>query len=190
MAKVKTNPIIEQLRGKVGDLVFKRYGDSIIISRKPNVEGGKSSEAQQATRERFREAAVYGKMVMADPETKALYDEAAEAKGKPVFSLTIADFFNAPSVEEVDLSGYAGRVEDPIIIRAHDDFDVMGVHVTIADSSGQLVEEGEATEPSADSGHWVYTATQPVPVGTTVRITVTAKDRPGGKGEVSKEKVL
>jgi hypothetical protein len=26
MATVKTNPIIEQVRGKVGDLVFKKYG--------------------------------------------------------------------------------------------------------------------------------------------------------------------
>jgi len=31
-------------------------------------------------------------MVMADPETKARYEEVADAKGKPVFSLTVADF--------------------------------------------------------------------------------------------------
>ncbi len=30
MAKVKTNPIIEQLRGKVGDLVFKRLVEGDI----------------------------------------------------------------------------------------------------------------------------------------------------------------
>ncbi len=33
MAKVKTNPIIEQLRGKIGDLVFKRYGDEVVVAR-------------------------------------------------------------------------------------------------------------------------------------------------------------
>jgi len=51
---------------------------------------------QLAARERFREAALYGKMVMADAETKVLYVDAAKAKEKLVFSLTIADFFNAP----------------------------------------------------------------------------------------------
>src|SRR3989304_4641305 len=103
MPKVKVNPIIEQIRGAVGDLVFKRYGDKIVLARKPDMEGQTPTEAQLAHRERFREAAVYGKMVMADPAAKAVYDEAAKAKGQPVFSLTLADFFNAPSVDEIDL---------------------------------------------------------------------------------------
>ena len=30
-----------------------------------------------------------------------------------------ADFFLAPSVNEVDLSGYAGQVGDEIVVRAH-----------------------------------------------------------------------
>jgi len=34
MARVKLNPILEGMRGQVGDLVFKRYGDGVIISRK------------------------------------------------------------------------------------------------------------------------------------------------------------
>ena len=32
MAKVKLNPILEQIRGQVGDLVFKRYGEKTVIS--------------------------------------------------------------------------------------------------------------------------------------------------------------
>ena len=97
MARVKLNPILEQVRGQVGDLVFKRYGEEVVISRKPDFEGREPTAAQLAARERFREAALYGKIVMADPETKAIYVEAAKAKGQLVFSLTVADFFNAPS---------------------------------------------------------------------------------------------
>ncbi len=63
MAKVKTNPIIEQLRGKVGDLVFKRYGDGVVVARKPDLTGLAPTEAQAAVREQFRQAALYGKMV-------------------------------------------------------------------------------------------------------------------------------
>jgi len=118
MAKVKLNPILEQVRGKVGDLVFKRYGEEVVISRKPDLEGREPTEAQLAARERSRrgQAALYGKLVMADPETKAIYAEAAARKGQPVFSpstslrtgLTVADFFNAPSIDEVDLAGILG----------------------------------------------------------------------------------
>ncbi|MBI4672653.1 MAG: hypothetical protein HY741_13425 [Chloroflexi bacterium] len=188
MAKVKMNPVIEQLRGKIGDLVFKRYGDEVVVARKPDLTGQAPTEAQAAVREQFRQAALYGKMVMADPATKTIYEEAAKAKGQPVFSLTIADFFNAPSVGEVDLSAYAGRVGDTIAIRAHDDFDVTAVKVAIAQADGTAVEEGAATETPPDSGRWTYKATVAVPTGTSVRITVTATDRPGHAGakEVSK----
>jgi len=190
MAKVKLNPILEQVQGQVGDLVFKRYGDEVIISRKPDLEGQEPTAAQLAQRERFRQATLYGKMVMADPETKALYVEAAKAKGQPVFSLTVADFFNAPSVDEIDFSAYGGAVGDEVVIMAHDDFEVTGVAVAITDTDGNALESGEAVETPADSGRWVYTATVAVATGTTVRIVVTATDRPGGVGEAEEEKAV
>lgn len=188
MARVKTNPVIEQLRGAVGDLVFKRYGDEVVVARKPDLEGRPPTEAQLAQREEFRQAALYGKMVMADPATKAIYEQAAKAKGQPVFSLTIADFFHAPSVDEVDVSAYTGKVGDPITIRAHDDFQVTAVNVAVTKADGSAMEEGAATETPPKSGRWVYAATAAVPTGTLVRITVTATDRPRHTGtkEVSK----
>ena len=190
MAKVKLNPILEQISGKVGDLVFRRYGDETIIGQKPDMSGVEASPAQVAARARFREAALYGKMVMADAETKALYTEAAKAKGKPAFSLTVADFFNAPSVDEVDLSAYSGAVGDEIIIMASDDFAVLGVDVALSDGAGTLLESGAAVESPAKSGRWVYTATTAVVTGTTVRIAVTASDRPGSVGTAEEEKAL
>ena len=127
---------------------------------------------------------------MADPETKALYEESAGAKGKPVFSLTLADFFNAPSVDEVDLAGYNGVAGDEIVIRASDDFDVVAVLVALADADGNAIESGAAAETPPESGRWVYTATVTVDTGKTVRISVTAEDRPGGLGTGEGEKAL
>jgi hypothetical protein len=190
MAKVKLNPILEQIRGKVGDLVFKRYGDEVIISQKPDLSGHEMSEAQLAAQDRFRQAALYGKVVFADPDTKALYTEAANQKGHPVFSLAVADFFNAPSVDVVDLSGYSGAVGDEIVILASDDFDVIIVQVVLTDAEGNLIESGAAVETPPESGRWVYTSTAEVSAGTTVRIAVTAEDRPGGVGEAEEETTL
>ena len=190
MEKVKLNPILEQISGQVGDLVFRRYGDETIIGQKPDMSGVEASPAQVAARARFREAALYGKMVMADAETKALYTEAAKAKGKPAFSLTVADFFNAPSVDEVDLSAYSGAVGDEIIIMASDDFDVMSVEVVLSDGEGNLLESGAAVETPPDSGRWVYAATAAVATGTTVRIAVTASDRPGSLDTAEEEKAV
>jgi hypothetical protein len=190
MAKVKLNPVIEEIRGKVGDLVFKGYGDETIIARRPDMEGRELTEAQEAHRERFRQATLYGKMVIADPEAKALYDEAAKKRGAPNFALMVADFFNAPTVDEVDLSDYHGEVGDPVVVQAHDDFDVLSVQVDLMDSEGNVLEGGEAQEEPPESGRWIYEAQTAVPTGQTVRIAVTAEDRPGGKGEATEEKTL
>jgi hypothetical protein len=190
MAKVKLNPIIEQLRGQVGDLVFKRHGHDVVISRKPDQDGRVPSEAQLAQRERFRQAVLYGKMVIADPETRVIYENAAKIKGKPAFALMVADFCSAPSVDEVDVSEYTGALGDRIMIRAHDDIEVVEVNVTLTDGDGDMIESGEAVETPVSSGRWFYTTTATAPTGTTVRIGVTAVDRPGGRGEAQVEKAL
>jgi hypothetical protein len=197
MAKVKLNPVLEQMRGPVGDLVFKHYGNSVVVGSKPDRSGIQPTEAQLQHQERFRQAVLYGQLVMADPEKKALYAEAAKASGKPLFSLTIADFFNAPAVDEVDLSAHAGEVGNPIVVRAHDDFAVVSVRVSITKSSGEAIESGEAVQTppkplkgAARNPRWVYADTAAVPQGTAVRIAVTANDRPGGTGEATAEKSL
>jgi hypothetical protein len=182
VAKAKLNPILQEVRGKVGDLVFRKTDSGLLLTRKADLDGHTPTEAQAMAQERFRQATVYGKTVMADPETKALYDTEAQNRGVPVFSLTVADFFHAPSVDEIDLSGYAGKAGETIGIRAHDDFAVVGVAVEIARADGQAVEAGDAVETPPNSGHWVYTATHTVPTGTAVRVNVTAKDHPGHAG--------
>lgn len=188
MANVKLNPILERIRGQVGDLVFRRFQGRTILSRKPDLAGVVPSEAQLAHKERFRQAALYGKVVMADAAQKSLYVEAAKERGKPVFSLTVADYLNPPVVTGVDLSGYAGVVGDAITIAAVDDFEVSGVQVQLSDGDGSELEAGSALR--GQDGFWVYTATTAVAPGTTVRVVVTAIDRPGGTGEATADKVL
>lgn len=183
MAKVKLNPLLEQIRGQVGDLVFRRYGDEVVISRKPDMSEVELSEAQLAQRARFSQAALYGRMVLADPQAKALYEDAAKAKGQPVFSLMVADFLRAPNVDEIDVSAYSGATGDEIYIHASDDFDVQAVEVALSDAGGNLIEGGAATESPTDSGRWLYTASVDVDPGTTVRFLVTASDRPGGSAQ-------
>ena len=180
MANVKLNPIIQNVRGHIGDLIFRRSNGAVIIGRMPETRGI-FTDAQKAVQERFRQATIYGKMVMADEHARALYQEVAKKKGKPVFSLMIGDFFKAPSVDEIDLSSYDGQVGSKIRIRASDDFDVIGVTVVISDSTGALIEQGVAEKSAVDSGAWSYTASTSIAAGTAIRVDATATDRPGNK---------
>jgi nucleoside-diphosphate-sugar epimerase len=49
---------------------------------------------------------------------------------------------------------------------------------------------GAAVETPADSGRWVYTATEAMPAGAMVRIAVPAEDRPGGAAQAEQEKAV
>ena len=75
-------------------------------------------------------------------------------------------------------------------MRAHDDFKVANLSVAVSNTSGQEIERGSATETPLASGRWAYMATSAIPQGTTVRISVTVSDQPGGKGEAMVEKEL
>ena len=106
MAKVKLSPALEAIHGHVGEMVFKRFAGHEIVGKMPDRTGIVPSANQLAQQDKFRLAALYGKAVLADPETKQVYQDAAARKGIPAFALTVADFLNAPAVDEIDLSAY------------------------------------------------------------------------------------
>jgi hypothetical protein len=178
MAKVKLNPVMEQVRGKIGDLVFRRYEDRIVVARRPNRDGLVPTTGQTDHRERFRQAAAYAQGAFADPTQKALYDAAGKARRKPAFALAVGDYLNPPVIDPLDLTHYTGQVGQTIIVRARDDFAVTAVNVTIKDNTGAVIEQGPA---SLELGVWRYVATDVLPTERPVSIEATATDRPGNQ---------
>jgi len=66
-------------------------------------------------------------------------------------------------MDKVTLSGYAGRVGDTILVRAHDDFQVAGVAAALTTSraEGNAIdaERGAAAAMTpADGGRWTLRA--------------------------------
>ncbi len=176
--KVKLNPMFEQVSGQLGEVVFREVRGKTVASRKSASSTAAPSENQVEHRERFKLAAAYGKSALANADTRALYTEAARNKNMPVFSLTVADFFNAPVIDTLDLSAYNGQVGDLIQVSARDDFGVASVHVSITDEQSNPIESGNAMETAEGSGRWVYTAT--TSLESNVIVKAVATDRPGG----------
>ncbi len=108
------------------------------------------------------------------------YDVSSKARNIPVFALTIADYFNAPTITNIDLAAYRGYPGDVIRIQALDDFGVASVHVTLTNpDTNAPIENGAAVESAPGSGLWLYTVT--VNVSTpNVKFDVVATDHPGG----------
>ena len=173
MAKVLFNPIMEQIRGKIGELVFRRFENRIIVARKPDVSGRVPTAGQAGVRMRFREAARYANNVMADPERRLPYEPVAAKHGKSLRMVIMSDYLNPPEVDAISVVGYHGRMGDPIDVQATDDVAVTGVLVTIRDEAGAVVEQGAATLAAAN---WRYVATVTVQAGESVTIDATATD--------------
>lgn len=190
MAKVQLNPIVNNVRGKLGRVVFRRYGTETIMASLPNTEGREWTEAQLAARERFRQAATYTKAALANPLTRAVYEEAAQSRRLPITSVAMADWLNGPTIQGIDLDGYDGDAGDTILVEARDDLRVMGVTVSLTEVGGAPIESGPALEEAPGSGHWVFTTTMPVTTGSTVQVTAIATDRPGGTAHAEAEKVV
>lgn len=179
MAVVLKNLVTKGLSGKLGDtLVFRKLGDKTVVSTVPTTSK-EPTEAQKAQRERFQMAVLYAKGQMSDPEAKAAYEAEAKGAGQPnAYNIAVADFFNAPDIEEVDLSGYTGAVGSTIKVRAIDDFKVEAVRIEIYNPDGSAVESGNAVK-QANGMDWVYTATAVNADLSGDRIVIKASDKPG-----------
>ena len=96
MAKARLNPVLELITGKIGNLVFRRaHTGKLSVIYRPDMSRVKWSAAQKAHRERFREAVVYAKSAMKDPDVRPVYEQmAAEKKSnKRPFDMAVSDYF-------------------------------------------------------------------------------------------------
>jgi len=175
--KVKLNPMFEEARGGLGELVFREVRGQTIASRKPTVTGD-PSQLQVIHRERFRQATMYGNSVMNNPAVRPLYEAAAQSLGIPVYALAVRDFFNRPTIQSVNLSAYHGQPGDIIEITASDDFGVVNVRVTLTGDQDNLIESGQAVQTAPGSAQWLYTATA-LNTGDAVTVETVVTDRPG-----------
>lgn len=182
MKNVSTKPMGSMSARRVS---LRQVGNRLIVTERPK-RTEKVTEKTEKARERFLDAAYYASRQILDPEASALYKQGVTEKKRSAYAVALCDFLVEPEVESIDTIDYRGRVGDPIAIRAKDDFMVTRVKVEILDSTGALIEEGDAVTDESARMLWKYVATaaNPTPAGTTLRAT--AFDKPGHVGSLEK----
>jgi len=94
MAKVTLNPIITEMHGKTGNLVFRRSPKGEIYAiKRADMSRVKWSQAQKAHRQRFKKATAYAKAAMAKPGVRAIYEKTAAKQGRSAFFVAVSDYF-------------------------------------------------------------------------------------------------
>jgi hypothetical protein len=179
MPKITMNAGFQSVSGALDDVIYRKIRGQTFMTRRPDPRPSKPSPAQQKQRERFAAASYYAREILADPCQRRAYEALARDRNRRADKLLTSDFLTPPIIDEIDLSGYRGRVGDIIRVRATDDIEVVGVQVSVQTAAGLKLEEGPAKNVH---GVWRYIATTALPPGDTVTIIATAKDRPGNDG--------
>ncbi len=142
------------IRGRVGDVVFRKYGDKTIMSAAPRKRSNYAKTPQEMkVHLLFKKRVRYASKATADPVLRAMY----ASRSKAPYKLAFADAVHAPEVKSIDVKHYTSKPGSHILIEALDDFMVKEVRVDIVDGCGQFIESGFAVE-SEDQLHWQYTA--------------------------------
>ena len=96
MATVQLNGVLMRIKGGLGDIVFKKRGNTLYMCRRPDFSRRVLSEAQKDRIARFRAAVRHAKQVQADPEARKPYEESARKTGKTVFHTVMTEYLTAP----------------------------------------------------------------------------------------------
>ena len=93
MAKVKLASWITEIRGRVGDVVFRTSPDGkTYLSKSPDMSAVEWSPAQKENRRHFSRAIAYAKAAMADPDARAVYEKQAAGQNRQPFRMAVSDY--------------------------------------------------------------------------------------------------
>ena len=148
MAIIKNNALIEGISGMLDNKVFKQVrGKTIVCNRAPKPVT--QSDQQKKNRDRFREASLWAKTILLEPDKKAYYQKKAKKLNMPnAYTAAIADYMRSASVMQVN------RYEDKTTFSIYKkDFDVAQVELVLNNDSG---ETETRTLPRGQSFFWLH----------------------------------
>jgi len=94
MAKIKYNPVLIDIRGRIQGLIFRlSHSGKPTVYAVPDMSGVKWSKAQKQQRVNFKNANRYARMAMDIPELHAYYLEmAAKRNSKQPYNMAVSDY--------------------------------------------------------------------------------------------------
>ena len=180
MAKMKLNPAVNALSGKLGKMVHRQLWGEHVVSQAPDFSDRVLSPKQVAENTKYKTASLIWKGL---PEAvRIAYKDWGKRINKPPYALFNKNYSSPPAVEAIDLSQYAGKASQPVTIRAVDLFEVSEVEVTVRQASGVVVEHGPAVRSPSEPRDWIYRTTVTVAGPATLVVEAVAMNWPGKRG--------
>jgi hypothetical protein len=179
MGTVHRHSDAAHLRGRVGNFIYKWYGDRLVVTALPRKSTKARSPKQRKSSDRFTEASAYAERARKEPEVWKLYTAAAKKRRIPPRSVAMQDYLTRPKVGSISLGGFSADVGTSVIDLGLNDkhaFKTAGIDVMIRGKNGKLLDQGAAERFYQG---WRYRLQQPVPRAEVLEFEVTARDRFG-----------
>jgi hypothetical protein len=162
MARVASNLLIDGLSGMLGkSLVFKNLRGKTIVTHAPAAPK-RQSDQQKINRGKFREASMWAKEVLLDPQAKAYYQlKARKLKLPNAYTAAITDFMRKPKASVMT----SGSVTTYAISKK--DFDLKKAELVQMNDSGQI----ERTAGKESGGTWIVNVPENAGAGASIRVT-------------------
>lgn len=177
MAKVVLNGIAAQLSGRIGDIVFKWYGDKLVACKASKRRKRKPDAAEKQRRNAFAEANAYATGVLLDPVRSAAYAAVAKKLGRTIQNVAISDYLKRPEINAVTRGRGPDMGAQTVVIHTPNAHKIVAMHVVLRGARRRVIERGE---PEQDGKLWSYTTTQILQRSADpITIEVTASDRLG-----------
>jgi hypothetical protein len=95
MPRVRFEQGVKHIQGTLYDVVFKLSPQGKpIVTKRPDMSKVKWSKAQQAQRQRFKEAVAYARAALAEPKVRARYEKKAKRQHKRAWDVAVSDYFH------------------------------------------------------------------------------------------------
>ena len=175
--------------GMLGEsATVRKVRGQLVVKNKPRRQLGRAGAPPkdpgklEAARARFLEASQYARQQTSVSQSADLYAKGITDRKRTAYLVAMVDYMIAPKVHSIDTLGYRGSIGDLISVKATDDFMVTNVKVVITDSSGALIEEGDAGPDALRVNLWAYKASAANATLPGTKIQAVAYDRPGNTG--------
>lgn len=173
MAQIQRPGLSTNLRGRVGDLVYKWYGKRLVITRAPRPSTKKHSARKARSCSEFAAASRYAEQARNQPALWKVYAAHAKPRRIPVRSLAISDFRTVPTFGPASIHCQTSGVA--VSFSMADRFKAKTVRVDVIACTDDGCEFARGAASSQRPGEWRYVL--PEPPTRHFRVEVAATDR-------------
>jgi hypothetical protein len=184
MAKVHNHIFVRGLSGTIVDqfVIHQTRSGKTIVANRPRFDDHRQfTEKEKSHQDAFREASNYARFA----ENEPLYFEMAKGTGSTAYNIAISDWFGSPTVLQINVDHWTGKIGQTIRVKARDNVKVVRVSLVIRDANNNILEAGEAVRSEEGSVWWDYTTQSVITMTPFPTVEATAQDLPGNTDSFS-----